>query len=100
MTIVPEALALFLLFPQVAPVRDLQDLQGSLERQLIVASGNPKRGGSAAAKEKVQQSRVIRVPGGWKLPGDDTVYPYNPLVPPDLVDPVPRPPGSPDRRKR
>ena len=37
--------------------------------------------------------RVVKVPGGWKLPGDDTVYPYNPLVPPDLVDPLPPPPG-------
>ena len=41
--------------------------------------------------------KAIKVPGGWKLPDDDTVYPYNPLVPPDMVDPVPPPPGR-DRR--
>jgi hypothetical protein len=47
---------------------------------------SPRQGEKSSAK-------AIKVPGGWKLPGDDMVYPYNPLVPPDMVDPVPPPPG-------
>ena len=52
-----------------------------------------KRSGRAADEGKDKQPRVRKVPGGWKLPGDPTIYPYNPLVPPDMVDPVPPPPG-------
>ncbi len=47
----------------------------------------------APAQDGTSSTKAIKVPGGWKLPGDDTVYPYDPLVPPDMVDPLPLPQG-------
>jgi hypothetical protein len=71
--------------------------QGPLRQDTVASSGPEefmvKRSGGAADEHNRKQSRVRKVPGGWKLPGDPTIYPYNPLVPPDMVDPVPPPPG-------
>jgi hypothetical protein len=52
-----------------------------------------ERKSRAPAQDGKSSTKAIKVPGGWKLPGDDTVYPYDPLVPPDMVDPLPLPQG-------
>jgi hypothetical protein len=57
-------------------------------KRYAMATGRKNESASDAGGSR----KAIRVPGGWKLPGDDTVYPYDPLVPPDAVRPVPRPP--------
>src|SRR5687767_14426613 len=50
----------------------------------------PTTSGSAAgARSDAGSRRARKVKGGWKLPGDATVYPHNPLLPPDKVNPVP-----------
>jgi hypothetical protein len=110
----PGALALFILVQNGGtdtPLVDLADRQVNLKlaysrkeppQQEAVASSESKpeefmvkRGGRAADDDEGKQPRVRKFPGGWKLPGDPTIYPYNPLLPPDMVDPVPPPP---DRR--
>ena len=46
------------------------------------------------------KTKAKKVPGGWKLPGDPTVYPYDPTVPPDMVNPRPPRPDRPNAPKR
>lgn len=62
------------------------------DQVLMLASEQDHRGKKAPVKDAPIAAK--RVPGGWKLPGDDTVYPYNPLVPPDREKPIPKPPSQ------
>jgi hypothetical protein len=75
---------------------DANALQDTIRVPVVILSVTMSKG-EKDRPVKEPERRAIKVPGGWKLPGDATVYPFNPLVPPDQVNPVP---SRPDRRLR
>ena len=60
------------------------------------------RTGERMKREKRPDSheggRVEKVPGGWRLKGDERVYRFNPLVPADKEAPFPPDPKAPRTR--
>ena len=62
------------------------------EPRLETRANASARGAMTESQKPKSESgvgRAKKVPGGWKLPGDDTLYPYDPGLPPDLVNPRP-----------
>ena len=46
-----------------------------------------KSGKNTSKTESSSKHKAKKVPGGWRLPGDATLYPYDPGLPPDRVTP-------------